>query len=478
MTCPLHDVYTAPPRSDLDLWVRYVMGHRRVFGSYLDEVAAHGGEAFGVDATWVRKLLSRSKVRGLDVAYATTQAAGARPGPRRYRLNRAGQKAVRNWLALGTYWNPIGTSVGEDRAVLLLLWGSGCVASHDRRYTREFARRQTLSAIIPGGERVARRFTRHSEPGLHATRIATLLTKAAGHGDAGTLELRDGACSPARVGKILARLLGAEESLIETIHPEMIPGVPRFGSLVTATWTLLRRELPLVDPSVLPERSRLFAESLAARSVTTHAMAPKTPTSVPAIAEALALETIQQIMAAVYRSHPGAIAMSASLWSLTGVSVYRNGHAHAGRPSALDVRSGLGKSHPSLRSTWRTPDGVMFVPGDDDAEPSLWIEYEGDRSNLHTRDHVYAALAMSSRWAKRLTLVNVVTPEAEAEVLSEVRVIDTDGLVAKGWVDWPGADVDVRVVRHRDAVEGCLLCAPSLFDLRFRAEGSPLRRAT
>ncbi|MDA3015974.1 MAG: hypothetical protein O3A89_10440 [Actinomycetota bacterium] len=482
MRCPVDMPRTIPPESRHDLWVRYLAGHRRVASEFVGQVANYCSESFDEPAGWLVKLLGGRPVPVFGCRYGIIDGGGTIPGTKCWRLTDAGVRAVDEWLEDGDFYEPICGQRGPSRLALLVIWGAGCGIPGHHWASQLSSRQDALAEILPGGRRVARWFVTRRQSSIQTRDV---LNKLAWLQDRPDIDLRRDLHVPVRA--ITARRSG---SIVRWLHESAAFGTPwlieptrrakdreglgRFGLIDADAWSLVRKICRKRRVVGLPERSRVFGHNEASRCASRQSRPPDLPLSAGVRSQLSAIKETQRIMRRIMSSHPGAIAMTGTLWAIPGFKVYRSDHVRAGQPTALDVVSDQGDAHPLIRTTTRVVDGVCWVPGDQEEKPSVWIEYEADRTNLRTWHHIAAALAMSSRWGKEVTLVIAVARPARAEVLRVVREFAADRMAEKRGADWPGAKVRVRVIPTWG--EGvCPLHGATLLERCLVAHGRSLR---
>jgi hypothetical protein len=481
MPCPSLLPSTIPPASPQDLWIRYLAGHRRVAQGFLDDVADYCRDSFDHDTGWVRRLLRPKPIPFLDVSYGVIDAGGPEAGTKCWRLTPQGVAAVDDWIAGRDYWAPIAGQERNQKLVLLVLWGAGCGIPEDHWACRRAVRQMALAEIVPGGNSPAFFLVRQRASTLQTRAIIEKINKLRARDDGWILgaplkqfEMRHAmailrwiAEQPGNPGK--SYLIAASRRGRGTV------GVGRFGLLESSGWTRVRQLCRKGVPG-LPGRSREFGLIVSSRSVCTQSRLPAMPLTSATISDLDAIRRTQEVIGRIMAEHPGAVAMTATLWPLNRFMVYRGDHHRAGDPSALDRVSAAGDQHAMLTVTNRIVDGVLWVPGDIEEQPSIWVEYEGGRSRLRTRHHLLAAFAMSSRWGKPITLLFAVTEESRRAVINILRQVVLDAEVTRQAADWPGAQVSVRVVRDRPRDATCPLHGHALFEHVYTAPGQPLRQ--
>lgn len=477
MPCPVQLPSTIPSQSRADQWIRYLCGHRRVSAAYLPAIAAHAA-AFAEDACWVTDVLRGIVIPDIGTPYTIVDGGAELSGTRCLRLTRHGVLAVEDWLHGGDYFAKIGRFDDERSLLVQLLFGAGCGVPKGHWAHSHGIRRDVLAAITPEWLGIDRLLAAPTRSSLQTRELFARFNRIVSTGLAGTATKVFGFLEMQQAGPMLRWLCAPSEGLQPLIESTRRgrgqEGLGCFGFIEPRAWVPLRA-LARRSMDVAPERSRVFLELAGGRSSTYRSTVPDLPLSPAAQSQLWDVKRTQQVLAQVMTAHPGCIAMTASTWPITQFPVYVDGHRLEGYPSAVDVVTELGRNSPMIRFTTRIVDGAMWVPGDAENQPSIWIEYEGGRTNSRVRHHIMAALAMSSRWAKDITVIIAVSAEARRSVVFDIQDFVAEKRVAQRATDWPGSRVTVRVIRHDPVSPHCPLHAPPLSQHVLTAPGSPLK---
>lgn len=422
--------FASPFTHDLDIEVRYLWGHRRLFPE-LAMATEEVVEALG-EPQW-------------RIAWAAPMAPGGwvpvdevirgGDGPR-YCLNVLGMQAAID-VAAG--------NVSADRTnfqphVLVALFAARCFAGGERLRSRKH-RRSILTEFVPlaVAPSLLREMTAMPIRDLHlAVTALASSTHSAFRNRPPTVEdiewVLDGLCA---AGLVETRRAAPRKMVVpahQAMHPDFWPTTRK--STKHARTGLLFPVRSLADLYLSRPRARRAKQSpqvLSAKSITDVASEWRT----------------QQAIALVMSAEPVRWWASASQFSFTGFAEYVPPSRFAGQLTSLADRSAQGFAHPAVRQTRRIADGALWSAYDRFDQPSVLFEDEGGRSHLRVLEHVHMAAALSDRWDKPVTLIITTTTESNRAVLRQCHDFITSYDLGVLLADFLRCNVDFRVVRHR-----------------------------
>jgi hypothetical protein len=477
MTCPTHHFKHRYPNSDVEVWLRFLAGHRVISESHLDDVAAHIRDSYNLDAQWIGYLASGWKVPFFESAYTIVQGDRDVDGTLRLRLTAAGWRAVDIWLKAGEVEGPLAGDCGWVKPIMLQLWGAGCgiPSGHWARTAR--ARREVLSRFFQGPTDRVSCIVQSNKSALEIRDLNRRLAKISQRDEAVLLGIPGEEFDPRRTSLLVASLASQPASPIEiTRRARTKKGLGRFLVMEAKGWIAPRRLSneagEWLDTDAVSADDQFFLQYLASRSSNKRSAAPPTPFGRNKQAELSSLKITQSVIGAVLRAHPTEVDFTASLWSVSPVYVFSDDHHYGGLPTGLDQISEAGINHPMIRSTQRILDGALFMSGDSPFRPRLWIEHEAGRTHSRVQHHLAAALQRSSRWNRTIDLVIVVTSAARKVVEREIHsFLQSRYFEHSGQFEAPGARVNLHVVGERVAQRGCPLHGPALLREEVRIPG-------
>jgi hypothetical protein len=232
---------------------------------------------------------------------------------------------------------------------------------------------------------------------------------------------------------------------------------PRTHNLAALDRGHIRHLKEELQSTTLTEDSRMFFESQIDRAIYRKLAGLKRPGTQSGFAEVQSLAATHRLIASIMIHHPNLIDRSASLNPFNDLPVYAKGYRREGHLSGTPAVLADGTTNPQVSKTTRTPDGAIWTSRDRFNEPSILIEYEAGTGQMLLESHLELALWLSSRWKKTVTLLVVTSPVSHQKVRNEIRNFDAEDIAQKFYFDWPGANVDIRILRMRDAMHECPL---------------------
>ena len=477
MTCPTHHFEHRYPNSDAEIWLRFLAGHRVISESHLADVAAHIRDSYDSDVQWIGYLASGWQIPFFESAYTIVQGDRDVDGTLRLRLTAAGWRAVDSWLKAGEVEGPLAGDCEWVKPIMLHLWGAGCGIPSDHWARTARARREVLSSFLRGSTNRAACIVQSNKTALQIRDLNRRLAQISQREDAVLLGVPGEEFDPRRTSLLVASLASQPESPIEiTRRARTKKGLGRFLVMEAKGWIAprrLRNEAgEWLDTDAVSADDQFFLQYLASRSSNRRSAAPATPFGHNKQAELSSLKITQSVIGAVLRAHPTEVDFTASLWSVSPVYVFRDGHHYGGLPTGLDQVAEAGTKHPMVRSTQRILDGAMFMIGDSPLRPRLWIEHEAGRTHSRVQHHLAAALQCSSRWNRTIDLVIVVSSQARKVVEREIhQFLQSRYVEYGGQFEAPGASVNLHVVGERSAQHCCPLHGDALLREEVRIPG-------
>jgi len=426
------------PISDLDVWVRFGLGHRRMtstFATALDdyvqgELFFLGWSAQGIVEGWSTPLTG--------IIYEVCDSLPVRDGDPRFALTAAGVDALEAWFTGGDPTAGIAAATPGSRAVLLVLagHGTGPVAESELRSSK--ARATLVDAMAPNS-RPSGALCAPNSAGMTRVAIQTVLAQLVRLGADVDLGLPREAMDGRRVGQYVRRAV--ESGHATTTTPQRIRATDAIAILQPPAWAALRRHLR--GDTQLDEDSWRFAQRLASRS-SVRAALPLHAHSTAALEERDALTRIHEVLASVMRHHPGALWGTATHLS-TPTTVHPKHHPREGHPTVFSHLSANGQPSGDSALTHRTPDGsAWFDPGH---FPDVLIEYESVGRKSRIVDHLEFALWTSSMAGHLITLVIATTTQSAARIERAIDTFVSTRQLVLNRIDWPNARVNVRIAR-------------------------------
>ncbi|MBU3688540.1 MAG: hypothetical protein B7C54_10450 [Acidimicrobiales bacterium mtb01] len=470
MTCPhlLPDRCLLDPAYvdvDVELFVRHLLGHRRITDDLIDVAWFCLMNDHFHDTRWMHDLLEGQPLPFAEVAYDVVPGEPPQQGLVRWAITPDMLTAVDDWLDGGDANRPIRGYDSTRKSLVLLLWGHGCGVGSHAEWRRSTRRRQALESLIPDMPLAVDTLVGTNVAGLDRHQVLVALRRLHEVGGMGVLGLGTKLVDAQAVGQVLRHAERADA--IRAVRPVVLERTSTVARIGSHGIGALRSSLRAAR---LTRDSALFATVQLGRSVHRKSLGLRRPATDQGAAELASLAQVHRTIGALMLHHPVSIDRSASLYPMTEVPVYKKGNYRAGHPSGLPLRDLDGSIHPRLRSATRTPDGAVWTAWDAPLEPSILIEFEAAPGNLQLESHVETGLWASSKWGKPITLLIVTTPQSHTSVRRGLDWLYIDDIANKYRYDWPGADLTTRLVKAHTLADECPLHGDSAEEYQLRVD--------